>query len=98
MRRLGLAAIMLALMPALAAGAEGRPVKFARYSHAGRIAYGILDGDVLRELGGNFLAGGKPTGKSWFTRMTGSTVNPSFSNAGMSPAWMSDDLPAPEGE
>ena len=64
MRRLGLAAIMLALTPAWAAGAEGRPVKFARYSHAGRAAYGILEGDVLRELSGNFLAGAKTTGRT----------------------------------
>ena len=64
MRRFGIAAIVLALIPALTAGADGQPVKFARYSHAGRVAYGILEGDVLRELNGNFLAGGRPTGKT----------------------------------
>ncbi len=39
-------------------------IKFVRYSHAGGIAYGILEDETIRELDGNFLAGGKPTGKT----------------------------------
>ena len=38
--------------------------KFIRYSHADRAAYGIQDGDTIHELSGNFLAGGRPTGKT----------------------------------
>jgi 2-keto-4-pentenoate hydratase/2-oxohepta-3-ene-1,7-dioic acid hydratase in catechol pathway len=64
MKRFGLAAIVPAMIAVLALGAEGKPVQYARYIHAGHLAYGILEGDVLRELSGNFLTGGKPTGKT----------------------------------
>ena len=37
---------------------------YVRYLHGERIAYGILEGDVIRELAGNFLADSRPTGKS----------------------------------
>ena len=37
---------------------------YMRYLHGERIAYGILEGDIIRELAGNFLADSRPTGKS----------------------------------
>jgi len=37
---------------------------YVRYLHGERIACGILEGDVIRELTGNFLADSRPTGKS----------------------------------
>ncbi len=44
-----------------------KSVKYVRYSQAGRVAYGILEGDVIRELRGNFLAGSTATGKTFRT-------------------------------
>lgn len=38
--------------------------KFVRYSLGGRVAYGQLDGETVRELDRNFLDGGRPTGKT----------------------------------
>ena len=38
--------------------------RFIRYSLAGRVGYGVLDGDTIHELNGNFLTGGAPTGKT----------------------------------
>lgn len=39
------------------------PTKYVRYSAAGRIAYGILDGETIRELSGSLFESPKPTGK-----------------------------------
>lgn len=39
-----------------------QPVKYVRYSHAGRVAYGMLDGDQVRELGGDLFSNPRPTG------------------------------------
>ena len=38
--------------------------KFVRYEQAGGIAFGILDGDMIHELDGNFLASAEKTGKT----------------------------------
>jgi 2-keto-4-pentenoate hydratase/2-oxohepta-3-ene-1,7-dioic acid hydratase in catechol pathway len=38
--------------------------KFVRYSQAGKASYGILDGETIQELNGNFLSGSQPTGHS----------------------------------
>jgi 2-keto-4-pentenoate hydratase/2-oxohepta-3-ene-1,7-dioic acid hydratase in catechol pathway len=43
---------------------EDPGMKYVRYEAAGKSSYGILDGETVRELDGNFLAGGKPTGKT----------------------------------
>ena len=42
--------------------AAQQPVKYVRYSHAGRVAYGILDGDRVRELSGGLFSNPRPTG------------------------------------
>jgi len=56
------AAVMLGF--ALAGQAQGKIAKFVRYSQGNRIAFGILEGETIRELAGNFLEGSKPTGKT----------------------------------
>ena len=44
-------------------GAQQTVVKYVRYTHAGVTAYGILDGDVVRELKGDLFASPSPTGR-----------------------------------
>lgn len=39
-------------------------VKYVRFSHAGTIAYGILDGSTIRVLSGTPFSGGAPAGRS----------------------------------
>jgi len=65
MKQLGLFLAFLAVPLALtfAAGAE-KVTRYVRYLHREHIAYGILEGDIIRELAGNFLADSRPTGKS----------------------------------
>ena len=38
--------------------------KYIRYTAAGKVACGILDGEQVQELNGNFLHGAAPTGKT----------------------------------
>lgn len=56
----------IALLSALGATAFAQPAvtKYVRYSHGGHTAYGILDGETIRELGGSPFAGVRPTGKA----------------------------------
>jgi 2-keto-4-pentenoate hydratase/2-oxohepta-3-ene-1,7-dioic acid hydratase in catechol pathway len=60
MRRL----LLLALVSMLTAdgAAAQQPVKYVRYSHAGRVAYGVLDGDRVRELSGDLFSNPRATG------------------------------------
>lgn len=47
----------------LFAGAAGAQVtKYVRYEHQGRVGYGILEGEQIRELDGAPFAEGEPTG------------------------------------
>src|SRR5207249_8826538 len=39
--------------------------KYVRYSHAGAVSYGILDGETVRELRGDLFANPSATGKTW---------------------------------
>ncbi len=60
-------ALMLTLLPVLltlSSADAGRATRFVRFSAGGRIGYGILEGESIRELDADFLAGGKPTGRS----------------------------------
>ncbi len=50
------------LLLAWSAVGQEKVTRYVRYMYAGRVAYGILDGDTVRELNANFLAGGQPTG------------------------------------
>ena len=56
----------LALVSALGTTALAQtPVtKYVRYTHGGQSAYGILEGETIRELGGSPFAGARPTGKT----------------------------------
>jgi 2-keto-4-pentenoate hydratase/2-oxohepta-3-ene-1,7-dioic acid hydratase in catechol pathway len=56
----------LALVFALASAAAGQTgvTKYVRYEAAGRAAYGVLEGDVVRELSAAPWSDGKPTGKT----------------------------------
>src|SRR5918996_1333448 len=38
--------------------------KYVRYESAGRVSYGILEGDSIRELSGDLFASPKPTGRT----------------------------------
>ena len=44
--------------------ADGAIHQYIRYELQGKAAYGILDGDTVRELSGAPWAGGKPTGQN----------------------------------
>ncbi len=52
-------AILVVSSPALA-----QVTKYVRYESAGRISYGVLEGDTIRELSGDLFASPKQTGKT----------------------------------
>jgi 2-keto-4-pentenoate hydratase/2-oxohepta-3-ene-1,7-dioic acid hydratase in catechol pathway len=53
----------LAAAPGALAAKGGRSVtKYVRFRHGAKVAYGVLDGDVVRELQGDLFAGPKETG------------------------------------
>ena len=56
--------VLLALVSSLAmdSAVAQQPVKYVRYSHAGRVAYGILEGDRVQELSGDLFSSPRPTG------------------------------------
>ena len=47
---------------AMALQAQGGTARYVRFRKGARVAYGVVDGDSVKELSGDFLAGGKPTG------------------------------------
>jgi 2-keto-4-pentenoate hydratase/2-oxohepta-3-ene-1,7-dioic acid hydratase in catechol pathway len=55
--------LLVALISALATDrSAAQAVKYVRYSHAGRVAYGLLEGDRVRELSGDLFSSPRPTG------------------------------------
>ena len=60
MRPLLIFALVSTLAPSVAMTQQ--PVKYVRYSQAGRVAYGILDGDRVRELRGDLFSKPQATG------------------------------------
>ena len=56
-----LAAVQFVL--AFASPEASKITRFVRYSFAGRTGYGILEGETIRELNGDFLSGSTPTGR-----------------------------------
>lgn len=38
--------------------------RYVRYTADGKVSYGVLDGEIIRELHGNIFAGAEPTGKT----------------------------------
>src|SRR5678816_1188186 len=62
MRPLLLVALVSVLTTDRALGQQA--VKYVRYSHAGRVAYGLLEGDRVRELSGGLFSNPRPTGRT----------------------------------
>lgn len=56
---LALIAALVAPAPAVAQGVT----RYVRYQHDGRTAFGVLEGDVVRELRGDLFADPQPTGR-----------------------------------
>ncbi|MFH1574623.1 MAG: fumarylacetoacetate hydrolase family protein [Acidobacteriota bacterium] len=54
----------VALALAFSGQVQGKVAKYVRYSHGDHIAYGLLEGDTIRELSGGLFSAPKPTGKS----------------------------------
>ncbi len=52
-----------ALVVLLPGAVSAQVTKYVRYSTAGRVSYGILEGETIRELSGNLFASPRPTGK-----------------------------------
>ena len=74
MRPLALLALVLSL--AMDSAAAQQPVKYVRYSHAGRVAYGILEGDRVQELSGDLFSSPRRTGTT-ATLSDGPSADPS---------------------
>jgi 2-keto-4-pentenoate hydratase/2-oxohepta-3-ene-1,7-dioic acid hydratase in catechol pathway len=60
-RHLSAAALLVLLAHTTA---DAQVTKYVRYEAAGRVSYGVLDGDTVRELSGDIFASPKPTGRS----------------------------------
>jgi 2-keto-4-pentenoate hydratase/2-oxohepta-3-ene-1,7-dioic acid hydratase in catechol pathway len=52
------------ILVAIPLNSAGKVVKYVRYEQSGRIGFGILNGDTIRELKENFLVSTTPTGKT----------------------------------
>lgn len=48
----------------VATAAHAQVTKYVRYEAGGRVSYGILEGDTIRELSGDLFASPKPTGRT----------------------------------
>ncbi len=59
-----LLAAAVILLVACAAQAQGTITRYVRYEHGGKIAYGILEGDRIRELTGSLFESPQPTGRT----------------------------------
>jgi 2-keto-4-pentenoate hydratase/2-oxohepta-3-ene-1,7-dioic acid hydratase in catechol pathway len=56
--------LCIPLLSAYAPGGPGKITRYVRYSFGGHTGYATLEGETLRELGGDFLSGASPTGKT----------------------------------
>ncbi len=56
--------LFIPLLSAYASSGPGKITKYVRFSFGGHTGYAIIEGETLRELSGDFLAGGTPTGKT----------------------------------
>lgn len=59
-----IAALPVALLLTADASAQSTATKYVRYSMGGRTSYGVLEGDVIRELKGDLFQSPTPTGKT----------------------------------
>jgi 2-keto-4-pentenoate hydratase/2-oxohepta-3-ene-1,7-dioic acid hydratase in catechol pathway len=62
-RRLAAACAVLTLLAPMGASAQTL-THYVKYETAGRVAWGLLEGDTIRELQGNVFEGAKPTGRT----------------------------------
>ena len=62
MTRQLLAAILLGVF-GFSSPLRAEVTKYVRYQSAGKVSYGVLDGEVIRELSGDLFASPAPTGK-----------------------------------
>ena len=62
--------LFVPLLSAYASSGPGKVTRYVRYSLGGRTGYAILEGEILRELSGDFLTGGTPTGSPPWSRNT----------------------------
>ena len=58
------AALALMMLASVSLPARAQTVKYVRYTAGSAPAYGILEGDVIRELGGDLFQSPRPTGKT----------------------------------
>ena len=61
--RLAMAWAVLTLLAPMGASAQTL-TRYVKYETAGRVAWGLLEGDTIRELQGNVFEGAKPTGRT----------------------------------
>jgi len=55
--------VLLALVVAVSAVAQGTVTKYVRYADAGRVSYGVLEGETIAQLDGSLFDDPKPTGR-----------------------------------
>src|SRR5688572_23164317 len=60
-----LAAVLCAGVTSLVLSAQQSPTSYVRFQRGSTIAFGIKDGDSVRELQGDLFASPKPTGKTY---------------------------------
>lgn len=58
------AAALAVLLTGGAAVAQSVTTRYVRYSHEGKVAYGVLEGEAIRELEGDLFAGPRETGRT----------------------------------
>jgi len=63
-RQLSIVALFAMTLSASSCSAQDNITKYVRYSHDGAVAYGILEGETIRELDGDPFSSPNPTGVS----------------------------------
>jgi 2-keto-4-pentenoate hydratase/2-oxohepta-3-ene-1,7-dioic acid hydratase in catechol pathway len=59
-----MAGLLFVMLVAQTACAQGEVTKYVRYAHGGNEYYGILAGDVVRELEGDLFSSPRPSGRT----------------------------------
>src|SRR5688572_16875807 len=58
------AIVALGLVVGALGATEAQVTKYVRYAAAGRVSYGVLEGDTIRELAGDLFQAPRRTGRS----------------------------------
>ena len=56
--------VLLGVLAGSASASVAQVTRYVRYEHSGKTAYGILEGDRIRELAGDLFQSPKPTGRT----------------------------------